>query len=832
MNTANLEQQVRQHVQAANYQPVKPKVMARQLDIPEDRFPELRRVIKKLIKRGELVYGPKHRVLAAAGKTSQDDPTGTFRRHPDGYGFVRMPRNQDGTKSDDIYIPRSKTQDAATGDQVRVRIKHPRRGSSSRTSGEILEVLSRRSYRFVGTYQESSHQGSVLVDGTIFAKPIPVEDPSAKRIQVGDKVAIEVVQFPSRTRSGQAVVLEVLGPQGTPEVDTRSIIYQYNLPTDFPEAVMQDARRQAERFDEKIPRDRQDRTQLTVLTIDPADARDFDDAISLKKLENGHWLLYVHIADVSHFIPVGSQLDQEARQRGTSVYLPDLVLPMLPETISNPLASLQPDCIRYALTAVIEWTAKGQRVSTDLQHTAIRSDRRFTYREVDEFLEKPSPWKNRLSPEVFDLLSRMSQFSRILRKRRMDGGALELTLPEIKIDLDSKGQVTGAHVEEQTESHQIVEEFMLAANEAVAQWLTDRDVLFLRRQHESPSAEKLATLTSFLQDLGWDVEDVQSRFEIRKILQEVAGTPQEYAINLAVLKSMQKAIYSPETSGHYALNSQHYCHFTSPIRRYPDLEIHRLIDMINRGKTPPTDLAAIQSLGDHCSEREQVAEAAERELIKLKLLGYLSQHIGMKMEAVVTGVEDFGLFVQGLQLPADGLVHITTLREDQYKHDPQTHTLTGHRQGNQFRLGDKVQVEVTHVDLNRRQLDFQIIQGLTPGKPKKSPSKHSSRQRKPATQKGKQQGSRSRKTQDSPTPRKKKTAGRKKDSGKEKIAGKKKTHGEKQAGGKKKTHGKKQADGKKKTHGKKRADGKKKTRGKKKPHGKKRAGGKKRRRSR
>ena len=790
MNTANLEQQVRQHVQAANYQPVKPKVIARQLSLPEDRFPELRRVIKKLVKRGHLVYGPKHRVMPAAANTTQRGPIGTFQRHPDGYGFVRMPRNQDGNKEPDVYIPRSKTADAATGDQVRIRVKQSRRSDDSRTSGEILEVVSRRSYRFVGTYQEFKQRGSVLVDGAVFAKPIPVEDPSAKRIQVGDKVAIEVVRFPSRTRAGQAVVLEVLGPQGTPEVDTRSIIYQYNLPTDFPEAVMQEAREQAEGFDESITDDRQDLSELTVLTIDPADARDFDDAISIEKLDNGHWLLYVHIADVSHFIPAGSNLDQEARQRGTSVYLPDVVLPMLPETISNHLASLQPDCIRYALTAVIEWTAKGQRVSTDLRRTAIRSDRRFTYGEVDQFLKKPSSWKNRLTPEVYQLLSRMGEFARILRKRRMDAGSLELTLPEVKIDLNSKGQVEGAHVEEQTESHQIIEEFMLAANEAVAQWLTDREIIFLRRQHQAPSAEKLATLTTFLQDLGWDVKNIQSRFEIRRILQEATGSPQEYAINLAVLRSMQKAIYSPEETGHYALNSKHYCHFTSPIRRYPDLEIHRLVEMINRGKKPPADFAVVQSLGDHCSEREQLAEAAERELIKLKLLGYLSQHIGMKMEAVVTGVEDFGLFVQGLQLPADGLVHISTLREDHYKHDPKTHTLTGHRRGNQFRLGDKVLVEVAHVDLDRRQLDLQIVQRLSSSSTDQKNSKRRPRRQNPTSQKNKHRGSGSQKKQtSSPSQnKKKKTAGKKKKKdGKKKRTGKKK----KKSGKKKRTGSKK-----------------------------------------
>ena len=306
----------------------------------------------------------------------------------------------------------------------------------------------------------------------------------------------------------------------------------------------------------------------------------------------------------------------------------------------------------------------------------------------------------------------MNELAMTLRGRRLENGSLELVLPEIKLELNDEGQVCGARVVRHTPSHQIIEEFMLAANEGVAEQLTRQELLFLRRIHAPPSPLRLRDLTVFVRQLGLECESLESRFEIRRVLEQVAGQPLEAAVNYAVLRSMQKAVYGPETERHYALNKTHYCHFTSPIRRYPDLTVHRLLDQLARGKRPRNDLAELTQLGEHCSQREQLAAEAERELIKIKLLHYLSDHVGLVMDGVITGVEDFGLFVQGVELPAEGLIHISSLQDDYYHHDAAAHSLVGRRAGRQYRLGDLVKVEVLRVDVERRELDYRLV---TPG---------------------------------------------------------------------------------------------------------------------
>jgi len=515
------------------------------------------------------------------------------------------------------------------------------------------------------------------------------------------------VRFPTHVRDGEGVVVEVLGKAGDVGVDTQTVIHEFGLPGPFPDEALDDARAQADRFDESVPDGRRDLADRVIVTIDPVDARDFDDAISLERVERGHWLLGVHIADVSHFVREGSPLDQEARNRGTSVYLPDRVIPMIPEIVSNNLASLQPGKVRYAKTCWIEFSPEGVPVHAAVEPSAIKSRRRFTYEEVDVFLGDPDTPAVEMTPEVRSLLGRMRDLARILRARRIARGSLQLEMPEVKIDLDRDGRVSGAHVVENTESHQIIEEFMLAANEAVAEALKAAEAPFLRRIHAAPDPRKLRQLTEFVSELGFEVDSLESRFELQRLLDLARGKPEEHAVHYAVLRSLTRAAYGPQDDGHYALASDCYCHFTSPIRRYPDLTIHRALEAVARGRRPPAE--GLVQLGGECSDLERRAEAAERELVKLKLLNFLKSRIGEEMDAVVTGVEPFGLFVQGLGLPAEGLVPIDALPDDAYRYDRASHTLAGRRPGQTFRLGDRVRVAVARVDVDRRELNFRLV---------------------------------------------------------------------------------------------------------------------------
>ena len=607
-----------------------------------------------------------------------------------------------------------------------------------------MEVVTRRTTRFVGGYFEAAGGGWVRIDGTNFARPVSVGDPGAKGVRENDKVVVEMVRFPSHLRDAEGVIVEVLGAAGEAGVDTLTVIHEFGLPGPFPEGALAESRRQAERFREEVPAGRRDLTDRVIVTIDPVDARDFDDAISLERIDRGHWLLGVHIADVSHFVEEGSPLDQEAKARGTSVYLPDRVIPMLPEIVSNNLASLQPDRVRYARTCWIEFSADGIPVHAEEERSAIKSQRRFTYEEVDVFLADPDTPAVEMTGEVRSLLGRMRDLARMLRSRRMARGSLELAMPEVKIDLDRDGRVSGAHVVENTESHQIIEEFMLAANEAVAGMLAAAGAGFLRRIHPAPDPRKLRQLTEFVSELGFEVDTLESRFELQRLLDMARGRPEEHAVHYAVLRSLSRAVYGPQEDGHYALASDCYCHYTSPIRRYPDLTVHRALELLARGRRAAAD--GLPRLGEECSLLERRAEAAERELVKLKLLLFLSSRTGEEMNAVVTGVESFGLFVQGLEMPAEGLVALASLPDDSYRFERTSHTLIGRRAGNSFRLGDRVRVTVFRVDLDRRTLDFRLVEvggrvarggGRAPHPPNKTKSKSKSKSKTKSTSRGK-----------------------------------------------------------------------------------------------
>ncbi len=716
--STTLADRVMRLVVSADYRPCKPKQIAHQLKLDPDDFRELRRVIKQLVMDNRLVYGSNHLVMSAGSVGGPSDTLrGTFRRAMGGgFGFVRPSDSESGSGTpDDLFVPPGATGGALEGDYVEVKVRPSRRGGSE---GLVTKVLERARRQFTGTFQMVGGHGAVFLDGTPYQQPVSVGDTRGLPLESDDKVFVEIVEFPLDDGSGgEAVILERLGSSKNPAIDTLTIMRQYALPDAFSESVLNDARKQADSFnDDVVPDDRKDLTSLLTITIDPSDARDFDDAISLVR-EDGRWRLWVHIADVSHFVPVGSPLDEEARKRGTSVYLPDRVIPMIPEIISNHLASLQPDRTRLVKTAEIEILDDLTVTHSEVHNAAIHSNLRLNYMQVDQFLAQPEQFRDKWGEEVCDLLRRMHELALKMRKSRFKKGSLSMDMPDIKLDLDKTGRVKGAYLVEHTESHQIIEEFMLAANQAVATWLDDLELGFLHRIHPPPERRKLRQMGEFVKDLGIQVGPIESRFEIQKVLDAVAGTPLENAVNYAVLKSMNKAVYGPQHEGHYALDMEHYCHFTSPIRRYPDLTVHRLVQKLLEGKkTPDDDYPTLLKLGHHCSDMERNAAQAERELIELKLLHFLSKHIGESMEAVISRVFADGIHARCVKLPVDGFIPITSLPRDKYRFERRGQMIIGFKEGNRYRLGDQLTVKVAKVDLQDRQLYLEVVKNHSAGR--------------------------------------------------------------------------------------------------------------------
>lgn len=690
-----------------NYSPCKPKALARKIGISDGEYSDFRAALKDLQRRGQIEFGRNHAVMTATSAGKSAGVLGVFRRATTGRGFVR-PQPVDGTIAADIAVRDGGERDAVTGDLVLVKIVRPTRQRDETAVGEIVRVVERATRQFVGTYFERDGEGLVRVDGHVFAHSVAVGDPGAKGVRPDDKVVIEMLRFPTPDDRGEAVIAEVLGPRGDPGVDTLSVVRAYGIPDEFPADVLDEARAQAAKFRENDLAGREDFTGELVVTIDPADARDHDDAISLKiDHKSKHWLLGVHIADVAHFAPAGSALDREARNRGTSVYLPRHVVPMFPEVISNGLASLHEGKVRYAKSAVIEYTASGQRVGVRFANSAIRVSKRFTYDQVSSVLSAEEPPAD-VKPDVARLLKRMRDLAMKLRERRRKRGSLELAMPEAVLDYDADGRVSGAHYAVHDVSHQIIEEFMLAANVAVAEHFHELDAPFLRRVHPPPDKLKLEAFAKFARGLGYKLDYATDRFSLQRILEESAGKPDARAVHFALLRSLKQASYSPLQEEHFALASPNYCHFTSPIRRYPDLTVHRLLDRWLRTGKATGDLTEMTALGEHCSKTERRAEAAERELVKVKLLTYFSGRVGAVLDAVITGVAEYGFFAQGVEIPVEGRVHVSTLTDDYYTYDDESHTLQSRRTKTRYRLGDAVRVEVVRVDLGRRQLDFRV----------------------------------------------------------------------------------------------------------------------------
>ncbi|MFH0982603.1 MAG: ribonuclease R [Planctomycetota bacterium] len=706
MSSERLTERILKFVASTEYRPQQVSGLARALGVAEDEYGDFHQAVKALMKSGRVVMGAGHALMLPepGGKIF-----GKFRANPRGFGFVIPDSPQ---AHGDLYIPEGHAQGALTGDAVCAAVlKRGKRRGKMLYEGRILQIISRSDSRFVGELQRGLGHWFVRPDGNTFHAPIFIGDVGAKRATAGDQVVVEMTEYPAPGRDARGVIVEVLGQRGAPGVDLLSIIRQYGFRTEFPEDVLAEARRVTIDYNpDAALAGRDDLRDLTVITIDPETARDFDDAISIRPCAGGRVELGVHIADVAYFVCPGGALDKEARERSNSVYFPSYVVPMLPEVLSNGLCSLQEGQPRLAKSAFITYDRKGKVVSARFSNSLIQSSRRLTYQEATVILEGRSEGYDE---EVVALLKEMERLAKAIQARRMRDGMLVLNLPEVEVVLNDTGEVVGVQPEDTGFSHTIIEMFMVEANEAVARLLAGLGVPNLRRIHPEPDERAVEALGRFLNALGLKAPKSADRRTLQKLLAEVEGKPVQFAAHLAVLRSMAQAVYSPKPVGHFALASEDYLHFTSPIRRYPDLTIHRLLDAYllgelgrRRGRREWPTVAALQALGDLCSTHERRAENAERQLKLVYLLRLLQHRLGESFDGIVTGVTHFGVFVQLPDYLVEGLLRYSDLPEDWWEVDVDSGRVVGERTGQRMTIGDRLKVTVAAVDLGTRQLDL------------------------------------------------------------------------------------------------------------------------------
>jgi len=739
-----LENEIISHLRSDDYQPADPHTLASKLGPEPDRYNAFRHALREMIHAGRVILGTAGTIVLPGAHAARDVFTGTYRHisrpNSGGFGFV-IPT--DPQAHEDLYIPEGHNGGAITGDIVRAKVTHSRRGQEGKTlyEGRVTEIVQRTQRRFVGTLVRTGNEWTVLPDGKAFTDVIRAPDAASRHIRPGAKVVIELTSYPEPGALAQGVITEVLGAAGEKDVDLKSVIVQFNLPGPFPQAVLDQARAVVDAYDPAAgDTDRYDLSDQVICTIDPDDAKDYDDAISLRKLDDGHWELGVHIADVSHFVPEDSALDQEARARGNSCYFPGFVIPMLPEILSNGVCSLQESVPRFCKSVFITYDDTAMPVGTKFANTTITSRKRLRYREaqalIDGATDIPHPEGPRrpsdYPAEVIRLLLDMNTLAKRLQKRRLQQGQLVLDLPEVELVLDEDGKVVDAVEEDQSFTHTLIEMFMVEGNEAVARLLDSLGAPFIRRVHPEPEPQTSERLRHFALVSGHTIDKVVDRAVLQRLLAGVRGKPEAFAINMAVLKSLTRAEYSPEPVGHYALASEKYCHFTSPIRRYADLTIHRLLDayfearaLSGPGRTGAKrrprvemDREAIPSydqlveLGRQISFTERRADDAERELRQVKILTLLKDHLGDVFSGVVSGITNFGIFVQLGTWLIDGLIRYEDLMDDWWDVDERSGSVHGQRTGKRIRIGDVMKVIVVSVNLERRELNLAVQEHL------------------------------------------------------------------------------------------------------------------------
>lgn len=683
------------------YVPMKIKEIAIVLQIPREQRDDLKEVLDVLVEEGKIS-------LSKRGKYSKGQAVrlkGVFQANARGFGFVTP---EDG--AEDVFIPEENISGAFQGDQVEYIITAA--PSGRRREGKIVRILSHSVVHIVGLYEKSKNFGFVRPDNQRYLKDIYIPAGKEKGAMNGHKVVVELTSYGGENMKPEGTVVEIIGHINDPGTDILSVVMDAGIPTEFSEKVLNQAARVSKEVSEADRAGRKDLRDWLMVTIDGEDAKDLDDAVSLQTID-GNYVLGVHIADVTNYVQENSALDREAFERGTSVYLADRVIPMLPHKLSNGICSLNAGEDRLALSCIMTFDQAGEMIDHEIVETVIHVDKRMSYNGVAKILDGNTE-ETGTDQEIVSMLLSMKKLSDILRERRGRRGSIDFDFPETKVILDENGKPVDIRPYERNGATKIIEDFMLMANETVAEEYYWRELPFIYRTHEVPDEDKIRKLSTFINNFGYHIHvrnEVRPK-EIQKLLDKVDGTPEEALISRLALRSMKQARYTTENTGHFGLAAKYYTHFTSPIRRYPDLQIHRIIKENLRGRLNEDRILHYEEIlsrvAAQCSDRERRAEEAEREVVKMKKAEYMRSRIGEEYDGVISGVTKWGIYVE-LANTVEGLVHVADMRDDHYEFAEQTYELVGEHSGKTYKLGQTVRVRVADADKLQRTVNFEIV---------------------------------------------------------------------------------------------------------------------------
>lgn len=689
---------------SSEYRPMRFKDIAAILQVPKDSRDELRDVLDFLVAKGKIITDEKGRYRLPGDRLK----TGIFSGTQKGYGFVII----EG-ESEDVFIPENAVKGAMHGDKVVIAVNDEKNGK--RKEGAVLQILERGMKEVVGTFYRSRNFGFVIPDNQKLGYDIFIPKEFTKGAITGHKVVAAITSYGNGSQNPEGKITEIIGHINDPGVDIMSVVKAYDLPVEFPVEVMKSLESIPEEVRPEDIRDRIDIRDILTITIDGEDAKDLDDAVSLTK-EGDIYHLGVHIADVTHYVREGSALDKEALKRGTSVYLVDRVIPMLPHKLSNGICSLNPGVDRLALSCFMDIDSKGNVIGHKIAETVIRSDKRMTYTDVAKIVEDHDEELSKKYEELVPMLMLMLELSEILKARRHKRGAINFDFPESKIIVDKNGKPLEIRAYERNKATKIIEEFMLIANETVAEDYFWQEIPFLYRTHEKPGDEKIKALAIFINNFGYSIKVGQENIhpkELQKLLVKIEDTPEESLISRLTLRSMKQAKYTVENTGHFGLSAKYYTHFTSPIRRYPDLQIHRIIKENLKGKLNEERMGhygkILHEVADQSSRTERRADEAEREVEKMKKVEYMEGHIGETFKGVISGITSWGIYVE-LPNTVEGMVRVSAMGDDYYIYDEEHYQMIGEHTRKTYKLGQTVTVEVIAADKMLRTIDFMFVE--------------------------------------------------------------------------------------------------------------------------